>query len=293
MTNQPLQLKYGLGIVHSVPWLEVHELSGELHPVENALATLLKTQTEVEVSGAYTVPSASGHYIITVPAGVKASITERAYGVEQCGQRIEVHLGEGSELTYTIHAHAGTRAVVRSFRSEARSQLRILESAVETEDVISHTDVVLAGEGASVAYNSAFYGTGESVIDTSQRVQHQASNTSSVLTTRGVLGGKAKGFYRANIDITHGASGCSGHQDEKTILLSDTARMMAVPALEIANQDVSASHAVATTRLKPEDLFYLQSRGIGEADARAAMIRAHLAPVLGACAEEVLGQIKK
>ncbi len=291
MNNKSLQLKYGLGIIHSVPWLEVASGEHKLHLVEPAIITHLAPKVKTTIAEAYTLPMQSGTFVLTIPPGTKVSITERTSRAKNLAQKIVVQLGEGSELTYTIHTHGGTSAIIRSINCEKGSRLSVLESAVETEDLISHTEIVLAGEGAAVEYSSAFYGTGESVIDTSQRVHHQASNTSSMLATRGVLGGKAKGFYRATIDIAHGATGCSGHQDEKTILLSDSARMMAVPALEIANQDVSASHAVATTRIKPEDLFYVQSRGISEADARAAMIRAHLAPVLGACAEEVLGEI--
>lgn len=293
MERKTLQLKYGLGIIHTVPWLEIAQGDVALHPVEPAIAALIKNVIDVVVEDEYTLPSESGTYNITVPVGKTVSIIERSENTEQVAKQVHVTLEENSTATYKVQTNAGTSVALRTMTCEKGSMPHIQESAVNTTDLISHTHVVLAGEGATVEFASAFYGANNAVIDTSQTVRHIVNNTSSNLITRGVLDGNTKGFYRATIDIAHGAVGCSGHQDEKTILLSDNARMMAVPALEIANQDVSASHAVATTRLKPEDLFYVQSRGMSESEARNTMIRAHLSPVLGACAEEVLGQIKK
>lgn len=288
MNDNNLQLKYGLGIIHTVPWLRnVGERSG-IHPVESSLIPLTKETTEVTLEDEFVIPLQSGTFHLTVPANKTVSVVERAENPENIAQRIHLTIGEGSKVTYTIQTNGGTKAAIRNITCEKGSVLNIQESVVNTEDITSHVQVTLAGEGAVVEYASAFYGNNQSIIDTSQTILHQASNTSSNLVTRGVLDGKAKGFYRTTIDIAKGAKHCSGHQHEKTLLLSDNARMMAVPALEIANNDVSCSHAVATTHVKREDLFYLQSRGISETEARSAMIRAHLAPVMGACASDIL-----
>ena len=287
MNNKPLQLKYGLGIIHSVPWLGAAQGKYERHPIEPAINMLVKNRVNVTVEHEFIIPSENSTFDITIPDGKTVTITERADNPENIAQRIHLTIGEGSRVTYTIQTNGGTKAVIRNVTCEQGSLLNIQESAVNTEDLISHVQVSLGGEGAAVEYASAFFGIAASVIDTSQTVRHLANNTSSNLVTRGVLDHKAKGFYRATIDIAKGAKHCSGHQHEKTLLLSDNARMMAVPALEIANNEVSCSHAVATTHLRPENLFYVQSRGIGEEAARNAMIRAHLAPVLGACPEDV------
>ena len=64
--------------------------------------------------------------------------------------------------------------------------------------------------------------------------------------------------------------------------MSDKAAIDAVPDLEIANNDVSCSHGVTTTRLRKEDLFYVQSRGLSEKQAEKLMLYAHVGPVLDA-----------
>ncbi|HEU4601063.1 MAG TPA: SufD family Fe-S cluster assembly protein, partial [Steroidobacteraceae bacterium] len=52
------------------------------------------------------------------------------------------------------------------------------------------------------------------------------------------------------------------------------------PELEIYANDVKCSHGATTGQLDPASLFYLRSRGLSEADARAALIRAFAGSVL-------------
>lgn len=60
----------------------------------------------------------------------------------------------------------------------------------------------------------------------------------------------------------------------RALLLSDTAEIDVKPELEIFADDIKCSHGAACGELDKEQMFYLQSRGIAEDDARAILIQA-------------------
>ena len=140
--------------------------------------------------------------------------------------------------------------------------------------------VNLRGEGAEVKIYSIFFGSNEQSFSLAHIVRHLASRTVSKIETKGVLQDKAAARYSALIDITKGSTGCRGEQSEHTLLLSDKARITAVPALEIANNDVKASHSVAITYIDDIKKFYLESRGLTEKEAVKAIVHGHFAEVL-------------
>ncbi len=70
------------------------------------------------------------------------------------------------------------------------------------------------------------------------------------------------------IVIEKGAAGSNARLEARTLLLSPNARATTKPVFEILENDVRASHAATTGALNPDELFYLQSRGVDPADAR-------------------------
>ena len=98
--------------------------------------------------------------------------------------------------------------------------------------------------------------------------------------SKGVLNGEAKAVHKSAIDIARAASKSEGYERQDTLLLSSSARIQAVPTLQIHTNDVRCSHGATVTRLRPEHLFYLLSRGCSREAAEKLFISGHVAPVL-------------
>jgi Fe-S cluster assembly protein SufD len=77
-----------------------------------------------------------------------------------------------------------------------------------------------------------------------------------------------------------GAVGCSGYQQEDTLLISKEASVSSVPDLEILNNDVRCSHGVTTTHIDDLKLFYAKSRGMTNTDAERQFILGHVGVVI-------------
>ena len=91
--------------------------------------------------------------------------------------------------------------------------------------------------------------------------------------------------------VAHGAAKSDAHQQCHSLLLSPEAFAEARPQLEIYADDVQCSHGATTGYLNPEELYYLRSRGIPEAEARRLQMVAFLAPVLRRLPESLIEEI--
>ena len=139
-----------------------------------------------------------------------------------------------------------------------------------SENEIS-VDARLVGDGARLQIVGIFLGTDEKSVVFNTNVVHQAPNTKSLTTIRGVFRNKSAFNNDGMVRINKGAKGADGFFASK-ILLFDDAKGRSVPSLEIDENDLKAGHASTVGRPDENQLFYLRSRGLSEKDAEKLII---------------------
>lgn len=181
----------------------------------------------------------------------------------------------------------------RVVKVEKNARVKYLDLQVGEGTTTKNVETVieLIGEGAQVDLLGLFAGQGDDNLKISHKVIHAAPRTTSRLVSKGILTGSSFAHQISRIEILPNQNGCSGDERSDTILLSDHARVIAVPELEIGNNDVQCKHAVTTTRLNKEKLFYLTSRGLDEKTSRQLLIEAHLNSILEQIPEEVRDEL--
>ena len=113
-------------------------------------------------------------------------------------------------------------------------------------------------------------------------VDHSQPNCYSRVTYKGALQGKdAHSVWIGDCLIREAADGTDTYELNRNLVLSEGAKADSVPNLEIENGEIiGAGHASATGRFDDEQLFYLMSRGIAEADARRLVVRGFFAELI-------------
>jgi Fe-S cluster assembly protein SufD len=106
-----------------------------------------------------------------------------------------------------------------------------------------------------------------------------------------VLGGRSRGVFQGRIEVARTAQKTDGFQMNQALLLSPDAEVDTKPELEIFADDVKCSHGATVGELDPEQLFYLRSRGIPDAEARALLVRAFLAEALEAVPHDTIRSV--
>jgi Fe-S cluster assembly protein SufD len=101
-----------------------------------------------------------------------------------------------------------------------------------------------------------------------------------------VLSGRSRAVFQGKIHVHRVAQKTDGYQMNQALLLSPEAEIDAKPQLEIYADDVKCSHGATVGELDADQLFYLRSRGLPLAEARAVLIEAFLADALEAVRDE-------
>ena len=205
---------------------------------------------------------------------------------------VETYVGSGAYFTNTVtEIVAGEGAVVDHYRIQCESAeafhvgnvfIRQERGANVTSRSIAigsaiaraETHVALAGEGASVTLDGLFTGTGTQHLDNRTVIDHIKPHCESLELYKGVLDQNARGIFDGRIIVRPDAQKTISKQENRNLLLSETAVVDSKPTLEIHNDDVKCNHGSTIGQIDQEALFYLRSRGISEEEARNLLVYA-------------------
>lgn len=120
--------------------------------------------------------------------------------------------------------------------------------------------------------------------------EHKGKNTMSRTLVRGVATDSGQADFKGSINIHQTGAGADGFLQHEGLLLSKKARINSLPGLEIGTDDVKASHGSAVHYIQPEQLFYLQSRGIETPEAKRMIVAGFLEEMLATVRESAMLQ---
>lgn len=186
----------------------------------------------------------------------------------------EVSLGSGATLYHhrlaneSLHsAHIGRVAVSVAEHGNYVSDSLAFGGRLTRLDI----DVALVGRGARCRLNGLFVAAGQQHVDHHTRVDHRVGDTHSSELYRGILDGRSRGVFNGKVVVARGAQQITAQQTSNNLLLSRQAEVDTKPELEIYADDVSCTHGATVGELDGAALFYLRSRGMSAAVARALL----------------------
>lgn len=121
---------------------------------------------------------------------------------------------------------------------------------------------------------------GSQVVDNQVTLKHNSTDCHSNQLFKYALDEDARGAFGGKIVVAHGAERTDAAQTNRNLLGSTGARMNASPQLEIYCDEVKCSHGATTGQLDARQLFYMQTRGIPEEEARAMLTQAFMTDVV-------------
>ena len=138
----------------------------------------------------------------------------------------------------------------------------------------------LAGPGATSRVTGAYFADGEQHLDYDTFQEHLAPNTESDFAFKGALRENASAVWRGMIRVEKDAQKTNAYQENRNLLLSDTAHADSIPGLEIMANDVRCTHGATLGRVDREELFYLMARGLSREQAERLIVRGFFQDVL-------------
>jgi len=148
----------------------------------------------------------------------------------------------------------------------------------------------LVGERARIGLAGLGLLDGRRHADTTLEVVHAAPRGESREFYRHIVADEANGVFQGKVIVQPGAQKTDGAMKSQAILLSPEATMNAKPELEIFADDVVCGHGATIGALDPEQLFYLQARGLPPAEAEAMLLEAFGAEAISRVADAELAE---
>jgi Fe-S cluster assembly protein SufD len=172
--------------------------------------------------------------------------------------------------------HVATLQIHQERSSSVTSRCISIGGALVRNEI----NVALAGEGASITLDGLFALTGNQHADNHTVIDHLRPHCDSIELYKGILDQSARGIFDGKIIVRPDAQKTNSRQTNHNLLLSETAIVDSKPTLEIHNDDVKCNHGSTIGQLDEEALFYLRSRGLGEAEARGLLIHAFASEIV-------------
>jgi len=220
-----------------------------------------------------------GRVLIVVEDGASLMLRELASVEGFANLAFDIVLARNATLSHVREA-AGQGEIVRVFDYSVRVAQGSAYRAhfADFGAKLSRTElhIALEGEGAQAHLSGVSVLAEGGHADVTTRIAHAVGNTQSNQLFKIIAGGKSRGVYQGKISVAEGANGSDSRQTAKGLLLGDRAEIDLKPELEILADDVKCAHGAAIGDLDSESLFYLRSRGVPEAEARALLMRAFL-----------------
>lgn len=261
----------------------------------------------------------SGGSFVFVPKGVKLSIPIQAYfriNARNAGQfeRTLIIVEEGAQVHYvegcsapiysTDSLHAAVVEVI--VKEEARCRYTTIQNwssnvynlvtkrataqrnaTMEWVDcnlgskvTMKYPAVFLVGEGARAEILSlALAGEGQHQ-DAGSKIFHLAPNTSSLITSKSVSHSGGRTSYRGIVKGNKRSKGMTSKVVCDALLLDDRSESDTYPTMDIQQPHARVEHEATVSKLGEEQLFYLQSRGLSEAEASGLIVNGFLEPIV-------------
>ncbi len=146
----------------------------------------------------------------------------------------------------------------------------------------------IKGKNADNKLNTIYLGKDNQLLDLNYIAELYGEKSNIDIEVQGALKDKAKKHFKGTIDFKKGCKKATGNENENCILLSDTARSIALPMLLCSEEDVEGNHSSSAGRVAEKELFYIMTRGFNYKDAMKLMVRAKFNKILEQIKDENL-----
>tara|TARA_B100000945_G_scaffold315660_1_gene315190 strand:- start:15 stop:1421 length:1407 start_codon:yes stop_codon:yes gene_type:complete len=253
----------------------------------------------------------SGGSFIYVPPGVKLEQPLQAYfriNAENFGQfeRTLIIADEGAEITYmegctapkfetsTLHsavvelvALKGAKIqyitvqnwsnnvfnlVTKRALAEEEAEVRWIDCNIGSRLTMKYPGVILKGRKARGEVLSIALANDGQHQDTGAKMVHAASETTSNVIAKSISIGKGRSSYRGLVEMPGRPSHCKNNTECDALLINAESETDTYPAITVRGRDNSVQHEASVSKVSAEQIFYMQQRGMNEAEAMSLCV---------------------
>ena len=195
---------------------------------------------------------------------------------------VEIIVKPGARCRYTTIQNWSTNVynlVTKRAVAYENATMEWVDGNLGSKLTMKYPAIWLLGEGAhGEVLSIAFAGEGQHQ-DAGGKAVHVAPNTTSVITSKSISKNGGRAGYRGLLEVAKGATGAKSKVVCDALILDEDSRSDTYPYMKIDEDNVDIGHEATVSKIGEEQLFYLMSRGLSEAEASAMIVSGFVEPI--------------
>jgi Fe-S cluster assembly protein SufB len=195
---------------------------------------------------------------------------------------VELIAKKGARLRYTTIQNWSTNVynlVTKRAAAHEDAIVEWIDGNIGSKVTMKYPSIYLLGKGArGEVLSVAFAGEGQH-LDAGGKAIHVAPHTSSVINSKSVSKGGGRTAYRGLIRVEPEAHHAKSMVRCDALILDEESRSDTYPYVEVEEETAELGHEASVSRVGEDQLFYLMSRGLTEAEATAMVVNGFIEPI--------------
>ena len=196
---------------------------------------------------------------------------------------VEIIALPGSHVRYTTiqnwSKNVYNLVTKRAFAYE-NAVMEWVDGNLGSKITMKYPSVYLMEKGAHGEVLSLAFADSGQYQDTGAKMIHMASNTTSSVISKSISKGSGRASYRGLIKVVKNAKNCKSNVECDALLIDKNSKTDTYPYLKIENKTAKIGHEASVYKIDSQKLFYLQSRGLSEEDAKALIVSGFIEPIV-------------
>jgi Fe-S cluster assembly protein SufB len=195
---------------------------------------------------------------------------------------VEIVVKKGGRCRYTTIQNWSSNVynlVTKRAVAHENATMEWVDGNLGSKLTMKYPAIWLMGEGAHGEVLSIAFGGKGQHQDAGGKCVHVAPNTSSVITSKSISKNGGRAGYRGLLEVAKGATGAKSKVVCDALILDEESRSDTYPYIRIDENNVDIGHEATVSKIGEEQLFYLMSRGLSEAEASAMIVSGFVEPI--------------
>jgi Fe-S cluster assembly protein SufB len=195
---------------------------------------------------------------------------------------VEIIVKPGARVRYTTIQNWSTNVynlVTKRAAAYEDAVMEWVDGNIGSKVTMKYPSIYLLGKGARGEVLSVAYAGPGMHTDAGGKAIHAAPYTSSVITSKSVSKGGGRTGYRGLVRVEPGAHHAKSIVRCDALILDEQSRSDTYPYVEVEEQTAQLGHEATVSRVGDDQLFYLMSRGLSEAEATAMVVNGFIEPI--------------
>lgn len=195
---------------------------------------------------------------------------------------VEIIAMEGARVRYTTIQNWSTNVynlVTKRAIAKKNATVEWIDCNLGSQVTMKYPSVIMQEEGAhGEVLSIAVAGKGQHQ-DAGAKMIHVAPNTSSIITSKSICKDGGRTSYRGKVHILKKATNVKSNVECDALIFDNESQTDTYPTNIVENPEVELGHEASVSKISEDQLFYLMSRGISEAEASALIVAGFIEPV--------------